>query len=338
MIGGVMADRQNRHRLLIVCQAIEMVLASLFAFWVLSGRIRYWHVLVLLPFFGLLKAVYVIARQAYVFDLVGKQDLMNALALHSSGMNLAKIVGPSIAGILIGVVGVGWCLAINGLSFVAILISLFMMHPPAFFKNEIRPANLGRDLTETFVYLKTNRTMLLLIMASFAAMLFGLQSQVVLPIFARYVLNAGPSGFGFLMAAMGAGAVLGGVIMAGLGDLERKGFYFVVFTLSYALLLIFFSLSTWFLLSMAIILLVGMTELLSRTINQTLVQTLSPDTLRGRILGIYMLDRGIRPLGGFLMGTGASLLGGRFALAIGGGMCVVIALGLLLRAPSMREL
>lgn len=263
---------------------------------------------------------------------------MNALALHSSGMNLAKIVGPSIAGILIGVVGVGWCLAINGLSFVAILISLFMMHPPAFFKNEIRPGNLGRDLTETFVYLKTNRTMLVLIAASFATMLFGLQSQVVLPIFARYVLNAGPSGFGFLMAAMGAGAVLGGVIMAGLGDLERKGFYFIVFTLSYALLLIFFSLSTWFLLSMAIILLVGMTELLSRTINQTLVQTLSPDTLRGRILGIYMLDRGIRPLGGFLMGTGASLLGGRFALAIGGGMCVVIALGLLLRASSIREL
>ena len=146
-------------------------------------RSQYWHILVVLPFFGFLKAVYVIARQAYVFDLVGKDDLMNALALHSSGMNLAKIIGPSIAGILIGVSGVGWCLFINGLSFIGILVCLLMMHPPELFKKDLHYPSFLRDMGETFIYLKKDRTILLLIMTSFSFMLFGLQSTVVLPLF-----------------------------------------------------------------------------------------------------------------------------------------------------------
>jgi MFS family permease len=123
LIGGVIADRINRHRLLVVCQASEMILAFFFSLLVLTESIQFWHLLILLPIFGFLKAVYHICRQAYVFDLVGKEELMNALALHSSGMNLARIIGPSLAGILIGIWGVGWCLLINGLSFIAILIS-----------------------------------------------------------------------------------------------------------------------------------------------------------------------------------------------------------------------
>ncbi|MEI9477006.1 MAG: MFS transporter [Deltaproteobacteria bacterium] len=337
-VGGVIADRKNRHRLLMIYQASEMGLAFLFALMVLSGKIEYWHVLVLLPFFGFLKAVYVPARQVYVFDLVSKDDLMNALALHLSGMNLAKIIGPSIAGILIGVVGVGWCLFINALSFIGILVCLLMMHPPDFFKKDFHYPSVLQDLRETFVYLKKDKTILLLITTSFSFMLFGLQSQVVLPLFARYVLDAGATGFGFLMASMGAGAVIGGVTMAGLGDLKKKGRYFLLFTLSYGLLLIFFSASSWFFLSLVLILLVGMMEMVSRTINQTLVQLLSPDALRGRILGVYLLDRGVRPLGGFLMGTGASLLGAPLALAIGGSMCTFIALGLLFKSPRIRQL
>ena len=338
LLGGVIADRQNRHRLLMIYQGSEMALAFFFALLVLSGKIQYWHILVFLPFFGFLRAVYVISRQAYVFDLVGKEDLMNALALHSSGMNLAKIIGPSIAGILIGVVGVGWCLFINALSFIGILVSLLMMHPPAFFKRDLHYPSVLQDLRETFVYLIKNRTILLLIATSFSFMLFGLQSTVILPLFAKDVLNVGPSGFGFLMASMGAGAVIGGVTMAGLGDLKKKGRYFLLFTLSYGLLLIFFSSSSWFFLSLVLILLVGMMEMGSRTINQTLVQLLSPDELRGRILGVYLLDRGVRPLGGFLMGTGASLLGAPIALALGGGMCAFIALGVLFKSPRIREL
>ena len=169
-------------------------------------------------------------------------------------------------------------------------------------------------------------------------MLFGLQSTVILPLFAKDVLNVGPSGFGFLMASMGAGAVIGGVTMAGLGDLKKKGRYFLLFTLSYGLLLILFSSSSWFFLSLVLILLVGMMEMGSRTINQTLVQLLSPNELRGRILGVYLLDRGVRPLGGFLMGTGASLLGAPIALALGGGMCAFIALGVLFKSSRIREL
>ena len=337
-IGGVIADRKNRYRLLMIYQASEMGLAFVFALMVLSGKIAYWHVLVLLPFFGFLKAVYVIARQAYVFDLVGKDDLMNALAVHSSGMNLAKVIGPSIAGILIGVVGVGWCLLINGLSFIGILVPFLMMRPPESFKKDIHYPSFLQGLREPFVYLKEDRTILLLIATSFSFMLFGLQSTVVLPLFARFVLDVGATGFGFLMASMGAGAVIGGVIMAGLGDIRKKGLFFLTSTLFYGMLLLLFSASSWFTVSLVLILLVGMMEMFSRTLNQTLVQLLSPDALRGRILGVYMLDRGVRPLGGFLMGSGASLLGAPLALAIGGGMCTFVALSLLVKSPRIRRL
>ena len=338
LIGGVIADRVDRHRLLVICQASEMILAFFFSLLVLTGSIKFWHLLILLPIFGFLKSMYVISRQAYVFDLVGKEDLMNALALHSSAMNLAKIIGPSIAGILIGIWGVGWCLFINGVSFIGILISFFMMHPPAPSKKDHPSPNLFRDLGETFGYLKLDRPILVLIIASFAFRMFGLQPEVILPLFAHNVLKVGASGYGFLMAAMGLGAVIGGVTVAGMGDLQRKGYYFLITSSIYGFLLILFSFSSWFYVSLFLIFLAGIVDISSRTINQTLVQLLSPEKLRGRILGVFMLHQGLRPLGGFLMGAVASLFGAPLALASGAGICVFIASSLLFKSPRIRKL
>ena len=338
LIGGVVADRVDRHRLLVICQASEMILAFFFSLLVLTGTIQFWHLLILLPIFGFLKSMYVISRQAYVFDLVGREDLMNALALHSSAMNLAKIIGPSIAGILIGIWGVGWCLFINGVSFIGILISFFMMHPPAPSKKDHQSPNLFRDLGETFGYLRLDKPILILIIASFAFRMFGLQPEVILPLFAHNVLKVGASGYGFLMAAMGLGAVIGGVTVAGLGDLQRKGYYFLTTSLIYGFLLILFSFSSWFYVSFFLIFLTGIADISSKTINQTLVQLLSPEQLRGRILGVFMLNQGWKPLGGFLMGAGASLFGAPLALASGAGICVFIASSLLFKSPRIRKL
>ena len=263
---------------------------------------------------------------------------MNALALHSTGMNLAKIIGPSIGGILIGIYGVGWCLLINALSFAAIIVSLLMMNPSRVCSSEVRRRSILGELGETFTYLRGDKTILLLIVASFSFLLFGMQAQVILPLFARYVLHAGASEYGFLMAAMGGGAVLGGMIMAGRGDFNHKGSYYLITFFCYGFLLILFSLSSWFYLSLALIFLVGIMEMFSRTINQTLVQLLVPDEMRGRVLGIYMLDRGLRPLGGFLMGAAASLLGAPWALSLGAGVCVFVAVGLMFKAPRIRQL
>jgi MFS family permease len=338
LIGGVIADRVDRHRLLVICQASEMILAFFFSLLVLTGSIQFWHLLILLPIFGFLKSMYVISRQAYVFDLVGKEDLMNALALHSSAMNLAKIIGPSIAGILIGIWGVGWCLFINGVSFIGILISFFMMHPPAPSKKDHQSPNLFRDLGETFGYLRLDKPILILIIASFAFRMFGLQPEVILPLFAHNVLKVGASGYGFLMAAMGLGAVIGGVTVAGLGDLQRKGYYFLITSSIYGFLLILFSFSSWFYVSFFLIFLTGIVDISSKTINQTLVQLLSPEQLRGRILGVFMLNQGWKPLGGFLMGAGASLFGAPLTLASGAGICVFIASSLLFKSPRIRKL
>jgi MFS family permease len=338
LLGGVLADLKNRHRLLMIYQACEMVLAFLFAALVFTGRIQYWQILVLLPVIGFFKSVYNIGRQAYMFDLVGREELMNALALHSTGMNLAKIIGPSIAGIIIGVWGVGWCLLLNGLSFIAILTSFMLMKPPPAKERPQRRSNMLQSLGEAFVFLKGNPPILLLILASFSYMMFGMQTQVIMPLFARDVLKAGASGFGFLMAAMGVGAVIGGVIIASLGDLKAKGRFYLLSALCYAVLLILFSLSSWFYFSLFLIFLVGIVDLFSKTINQTLVQLLAPDELRGRILGVFMLDRGMRPLGGFMLGAVASLLGAPLALGMGAGVCMAVTLSLLLKAPRLRQL
>jgi len=338
LVGGVIADRVDRHRLLVACQASEMVLAFFFSLLVLTETIQFWHLLILLPIFGFLKSMYVISRQAYVFDLVGREDLMNALALHSSAMNLAKIIGPSIAGILIGIWGVGWCLFINGVSFIAILISFLMMHPPASSKKEHHSPSLFRDLGETFGYLKLDKPILILIIASFSFRMFGLQPEVILPLIADNVLKVGASGYGFLMGSMGLGAVMGGVTVAGLGNLKKKGYHFLITSLIYGCLLILFSFSPWFYVSLFLIFLVGIVDISSRTINQTLVQLLSPEKLRGRILGVFMLHQGLRPLGGFLMGAVASLFGAPLALASGAGICVFVASSLLFKSPRIRKL
>jgi hypothetical protein len=137
---------------------------------------------------------------------------------------------------------------------------------------------------------------------------------------------------------MGGGAVVGGIILASLGNMKAKGSFFLVSSLIYAFLLILFSCSSWFTVSLFLIFLVGMVDLFSKTTNTTLVQLLSPDELRGRILGVFMLDRGVKPLGGFMMGAGASLLGAPLALALGAGVCMAFILSLLFKAPEVRKL
>lgn len=337
LLGGVLADRQNRHRMLTICLICEMILSFFFAALVFSGRIAYWHILVLLPVRGFLRSIYNIGRQAYLFDLVGKNELMNALALHSTGMNLAKIVGPSIAGIVIGVWGVGWCLLLNALSFIAIIASFMLMKPPPA-AQRLRRADMLQSLGEAFAYLKGNSSILLLILSSFAYMMFGMQTQVILPIFARDVLQAGASGYGFLMAAMGVGAVLGGIVIAGFGDMQLKGRFYLLSALAYAALLVLFALSSWLYVSLVLMFLVGVVDMFSKTTNQTLVQLLAPDELRGRILGVFMLDRGLRPLGGFLLGAAASFWGAPLAMATAAGVCMAFTLGLLAKAPRLRRL
>jgi predicted MFS family arabinose efflux permease len=339
ILGGLIADRQNRRTLLIIYTTCQTILAFFFAFLVLSGKIQFWHILVLLPLFGFFNAVYSICRQVYVYDIVGKDDLMNSLAVQSSGMNLANIIGPSIAGILIAVWGVGWCILINAISFIPILISIFMMSPlPDQPKKAASKKSALSDLGDAFAYLKKDTTILLLFLVSFSFFTFGLQVQIIMPLFARDVLHMGAQGYGFLIAAMGAGAMFSGVTMASIGDIRRKGHYLLLASFAYGMLLILFSLSHWFYLSLSIIFFVGAMDMLAKTVNQTLIQLLVLNELRGRVMGIYTLSKGFKPLGGFLMGAGASLFGAPLALSIGAGLCMFVALSLIVKAPQIRNL
>ena len=339
ILGGLIADRQNRRNLLIIYTTSQMILAFFLAFLVLSGKIQFWQILILLPLFGFFSSVYSVCRQVYVYDIVGKDDLMNALAVQSTGMNLANIIGPSIAGILIGVWGVGWCILINAISFIPIIISIFLMSPPPDHpKKEAFKKSLLKDLSDTFLYLKQDTTILLLFLVSFSFLTFGLQAQIIIPIFAKNILHTGAQGYGFLVAAMGAGAMLSGVTMASIGNVGRKGHYLLLACFTYGILLMLFSLSRWFFLSLLIIFSVGAMDMIAKTFNQTLIQFLVPDELRGRVMGVFALGRGFKPLGGFLMGAGASLFGAPLALSVGASICMFVALGLIFNAPGIKKL
>jgi len=339
ILGGLIADRYNRRTLLIIYTTCQMILAFLFAFFVLSGKIQFWQILVILPLFGFLNSVYSVCRQVYVYDIVGKDDLMNALAVQSTGMNLANIAGPSIAGILIGVWGVGWCILINAISFIPIILSIFLMKPlPDEPKKEAFKKSILKDLGNTFIYFKQDTTILLLFLISFSFVTFGLQAQIIMPLFAKNILHTGAQGYGLLISAMGAGALFSGVTMASIGEIKRKGHYLLLTSLAYGILLILFSLSHWFFLSLFIIFCVGAMDMLAKTFNQTLIQFLVPDELRGRIMGVYTLGRGFKPLGGFLVGAGASLFGAPLALSLGASLCMFIALGLMFKDTRIRNL
>lgn len=339
ILGGVIADRQNRRKLLFIYTTCQTILTFIFAFLVMYERIQFWQILMFLPLFGFFSAVYSVCRQVYFFDLVGKDDLMNALAVHSSGMNLAKIMGPSIAGIIIGIWGVGWCILINAISFIPIIISIYMMRPTVELpKKKAIKTSFWRELGETFVYLRQDTTILLLFLVSFLFVTFGLQVQVIMPLFAKNILRVGATGYGLLISTMGAGAMFGGVMMATMGDFKRKGHSLLLTSLMYSVLLILFSLSRWFYLSLFLIFFVAMMDMLAKTVNQTLIQLLVPNELRGRVLGLYTLDRGFKPLGGFLMGAGASIFGAPLALSIGASICMFVALSLMFSAKRIKKL
>jgi MFS family permease len=327
-IGGALSDRFAKRRVLLISQTAMKLQALVLAVLVWSGHIQYWHVAVLAAIYGLGRAIDIPARQAYVTDLVGRSDLANAVALNSVVMNGARIVGPAIAGLLIAAFGVALAFLLNGVSFVAVLISLLAI------RTEGRPDPAGRLGIREGVLGALNYaartppvafTLGLMVIVS----LLVLNFNVVVPLVARDVLNLGAHGFGLLMSALGSGAVVGGFGVA----LLRRGQPPLSFLAGSAATLcaglVALALVGHFGVAAAVLALLGCCQILFTTGCNTILQLIAPNALRGRVMGLYTVTfAGMTPFGSLLVGVIAEHLGVRVACAVGGavGLLGVIVL------------
>lgn len=335
-LGGIMADRHNRQRVVITTQAASMILALILAILTLTGWVRVWEVFTLAALLGVVNAFDLPARQAFLVDMVGKEDLMNAIALNSSMFNAARIVGPAIAGILVAKIGEGWCFFGNGVSYIAVIIGLMMMrvNTPARVASSASPL---AHIMEGFRFVRHTRPILAILLLLGLVSLVAMPYAVLMPIFADRILHGGARGLGILMGATGVGALLGALTLASRRGVRGLGTWVAFSCGGFGLFLVLFSFSRTFWLSAALLLPVGFGMMLQMSSSNTLVQAMSPDHLRGRVLAVYsMMFMGLAPFGALFGGALSDRLGASPTVAMGGVAAIGGAIWFYRYLPKIR--
>lgn len=322
-LGGYIGDRYNRHAGVIWTQTTAMVLAFVLAGLTFANIITVWELILVAFLVGVVNSFDVPIRQAFLVEMVNKDDLPNAIALNSSIFNGARVVGPAIAGFALAWKGAGWCFFLNGLSFLAVIGALLAMR---IVKREPtrEKGSPWVSLVQGFRFAMSDMpirsSLLLLSMVS----LLGLQYSVFLPIFATDVLHRGAKGFGLLMSAAGVGAVLGALHFAARTSYKGLARWIAVTSTTCAVGLVAFSQSKMFWLSMAVLLVVGFCATVQMAATNTTLQNRVPDHLRGRIMAVYAtMFMGIQPIGSLLAGGVAKRIGAPYTLAAFGTLCFV---------------
>jgi MFS family permease len=334
--GGSLADRHPKRSILLATQAAQMICAFFLATGVWAGFATPSFIVIIAALNGVAMGFDMPARQAFTVEMTSREDLLNAISLNSSIVNGARVVGPSVAGLLIGWVGAGMCFFLNGLTFVAVIAGLLMMRLPPF----QRPTHLvsaGEHAWNGIVYSLTHQRVRTVLLLFLAVGVFGWSYGVLMPAFARDVLGRGANGYGILMSASGTGAFIGALVVATYGHLftARRLALGGVFVFSVALFAL--SLSRNFYIALAFLLVAGFGMLLFFSTSNTVLQTIVADDMRGRVMGVWSLVFGAMiPLGGLEAGAFAHWLGTPFALAFGAIICTVSALVALL-AIRRRE-
>ena len=322
--GGMVSDRVDRRKMLILTQALSMVESSALAILTLTGEIRVWHIIALALFQGFVNAFDVPTRQAMTVEMVGREDLRAAISLNSMMFNLARVVGPPVAGLLVATVGEGVCFAIDAFSYGAVLVSLTLMQ----FAPRLRPVpeHPLRELKAGFVYVWRVREIRVSLILIAVCSAFGASYIPLLPAFARDVLHEDSQGLGFLFGAIGFGALLGAYTLSHVQDryLSRTP---IIAATAFGIALMCFSQSRWLPLSMGLLLPVSFSLMLLGGATNTIIQTVARDDMRGRAVSFYaMAFMGMMPWGSLVLGWVAERMGTDLAVTLGGAVCVLGAL------------
>jgi MFS family permease len=336
LYAGVIADRVDKRRVIIFMQLAFMIEAFTVSILIWTHVIAVWQVLVLATTLGLASAFDIPMRQAFIVEMVGKDDLMNAIALNSSLFNGARVIGPAIAGFLIGTVGIPWCYFLNGLSYIAVIAGLLMMRLP-YQPRPARTASAWSGFREVLTYLRGDRRLRVLIVLTAILSVFGFPYIAMMPVFARDVLHRGATGYGALTSSIGIGAVIGalGVALAA-NRIRKRGRLMLVGGTVFGILLILFSASRALALSMVLLGLTGCAMIVNNSLTNTMLQTTAPDHLRGRVMGFYsFVFVGMAPFGAFLFGLVGEHIGVPATLAIGG---AIVALAVMIAGWMVPEI
>jgi MFS family permease len=335
-IGGVVADRYSRHRIVIATQSASMVLAFILSALTLLGHIRVWEIMVVASLLGVVNAFDIPARQSFIVDMVHSDDLLNAIALNSSMVNGARVLGPAIAGVTVAAVGEGWCFFANGASYIAVLAGLLLMIVPP---REERPDSASgiERIAEGFRWVARTAPIRALLLLLGLVSVTGMPYAVLMPIFADKVLNGGARGLGILMGASGVGALAGTLTLAAKREVRGLGRWISFASFGFGASMILFASSRSYPLSVVLLVPVGFCMMLQMSSSNTLIQTMVPDELRGRVMAVYsMMFMGMAPFGALVAGAVANHIGAPITVALGGLTCLAGSLIFGSRWPSMR--
>jgi len=338
LYAGVVADRVSRRTLLVVTQVCMMVLAFVIAGLTFLGLIQPWHIVALALFLGVANAFDAPARQAFVLEMVEREDLTNAIALNSAMFNAAVVVGPAVAGITYAAFGPAWCFTLNGFSFTAVIAALLAMR--------LRPQVLARrgasalkDLKEGLRYVASEPLMRTLISLVGSTALFGMCFVPLIPAWAVTVLGGDATTNGLLQSARGVGALTGALLIAYLGRFRFRGRLMTFGTFSFSIMLLVFAFVRWLPLSLLTLCCVGVAQILFLNLANGSVQTLAPDALRGRVMSIYSLILfGFFPIGSLLAGSFAQHFGSPLTVVLGALVSLVVVTLTWVFMPELRAL
>ncbi len=336
--GGVAADRYDRHRSLTLMQGLCMLQALILAALTMTGRIELWHVVVLSATLGTVYAFEFPIRQAFVMDLVGKRDLLNANALAAGMFHVTRILGPTVAGIIVAWKGEGICFLFNAATFLFLIGALWMMDRSRIARVPHEPQPLGRSIMEGLRHIRELKGVAaaLLIVAIVAGI--GMQYTTLLPIFADQVFGGGAVQLGWLMGASGAGSLLGAFLLARRSSQERLMTLASISSLAFAVSLIAFGLMRWLIPSLGVLFLMGLTLTLTFSSIGTYLQHRSPDHLRGRMMSLFSITfMGFGPFGSLLAGLAAREIGAPLTVAASGVICLFVGFGVILRRYHARQ-
>ncbi len=336
--GGVVVDQVPKRNLLVWTQSTAMLLAFVLAWLTFSGVVQVWHVVLLAACQGVVNAFDGPARQAFVVEMVGRDDLTNAIALNSMTFNSARILGPAIGGVLLAAVGAGWCFLLNGVTFLAVIACLLAMRLPPH-RREVMGLSPWRQLTGGLAYANGLREVRALLLMALVFSLFGISYSTVLPAFVDRVLGQGASAFGAINAASGVGAVTGAFIVARWGDNGQRGRWLTWAALSFPLLLGLFAVNRLYGVALVLAVVLGIGFMLEFTLINTLLQTHIEDRMRGRVLSLYTLTFfGFAPFGNLAMGTLSEWWGLSQTIVVSAALCLALSLWIVIRTPELRRL
>lgn len=325
LFAGVVIDKFRKRNILLFTQSASLIITLILGLLVLSGNVKYWHILVLSFALGLVNTLDIPTRHSFIIELVGKEDLMNAVALNSTIFNVARVVGPAIAGIIMGYFGIASCFLVNAVSFSAVVISLLFINPKESVRRPSTQVNIFRDIYDGLKFIYQNKVLVNAIIIMLIVGIFAINFNVSLPVFAKEILKQKETGFGFLMSFMGLGSLLGAILIATTSKSGPNKFVIYFFPLINGVFLVLSGLTNKYILTGLCLAIAGFCFVSFNSTANSLMQLSSNDEYRGRVTSVYTLVfAGSTPIGNFFTGMCTEKFGPRMGLIACGVMIIIL--------------